>query len=91
MSPAQGDGGEAALLAPLRRGFVPNRSLARVRAGEDLAAHAALAPLVKGKRPRAGRATAYVCHQQVCRKPTSDPEVFAAQLRQVQPLPAPAP
>lgn len=77
----------AALVAPLRRGFVPNRFVARVVAGDDLAAHAALVPVVKAKRPREGRATAYVCYGQVCRLPTPDPAVFARQLEAVTPLP----
>jgi uncharacterized protein YyaL (SSP411 family) len=86
--PTDSAGGMAALEAPLRRAFVPNRFVARVVAGDDLAAHAALVPVVKAKRPRAGRATAYVCYGQVCQQPTADPEVFARQLEMVSPLPS---
>ena len=87
MRPAGGDESEAALLAPLRRRFVPNRFLARVVAGEPRDRLAALVPVVRAKRPREGRATAYVCYDQVCQRPTSEPEVFAQQLEVVAPLP----
>jgi uncharacterized protein YyaL (SSP411 family) len=85
--PAGSGGGEQALLAPLRSRFVPHRFVARVAAGDDLAAHSRLVPVVKAKRPREGRATAYVCYQQVCRRPTADPAVFARQLQAVAALP----
>ncbi len=75
-----------ALLAPLRRSYAPNGVVVRVAEGKDLAAHAVLIPLVAGKVARDGRATAYVCENRVCRSPTTDPEVFARQLRHVRPL-----
>jgi len=84
--PAAG-GDEAALLAPLRRRFVPNRFLARVVAGAPRDELAALVPVVAAKRPRGGQATAYLCYDQVCQRPTADPEVFARQLEAVAPLP----
>jgi hypothetical protein len=82
--PAAGEAGEPALLAPLRRQFVPNRFVARVVEGDDVGG---LVPVARSKRPRGGRATAYVCYDQVCRKPTSDPAIFAAQIATVAPLP----
>jgi uncharacterized protein YyaL (SSP411 family) len=84
--PSGSAGGLAALLVPLRRSFVPNRILAVVTEGTDLEAHAALVPLVSGKRAQAGRATAYVCRQRVCRYPTSDPQVFSQQIQVSAPL-----
>jgi uncharacterized protein len=79
------------LLARLRATFLPNRVLVVATEGEDLAAQARLVPLVEGKVARDGRATAYVCERRVCARPTSDPEVFARQIGQVEPLgPAPA-
>jgi uncharacterized protein YyaL (SSP411 family) len=83
VSPATG-GELAAMLAPLRSAYVPNRILAVVKQGEDLEAHAALVPLVEGKVARAGRVTAYVCVNRICDLPTSDPAVFAGQLREVE-------
>jgi uncharacterized protein YyaL (SSP411 family) len=81
--PASG-GDLPALLAPLRRAFVPNRVLMVVTQGDDLAAHASLVPLVAGKRARLGEVTAYVCENRVCDFPTSDPAVFEKQIRSVQ-------
>jgi hypothetical protein len=74
------------LLAELRAAFLPNRVLTVAAEGADLAAQAELIPLLEGKVARNGKATAYVCEQRVCKFPTTDPEVFARQIRQVAPL-----
>jgi uncharacterized protein YyaL (SSP411 family) len=74
------------LLARLRSTFLPNRVLTVAVEGADLAAQARLVPLLQGKVARKGQATAYVCERNVCKVPTSDPEVFAQQIRQVEPL-----
>ncbi len=71
------------MLTPLRETYLPNRILAVVTEGEDLEAHAQLVPLVTGKRARQGRVTAYVCEDRMCELPTSDPEVFAKQIRKI--------
>ena len=76
----------APLLAQLRAAFVPNRVLALVPQGDELARLARLVPLVEGKVAQRGKATAYVCEHRVCELPTSDPAVFAKQLRKVRPL-----
>jgi hypothetical protein len=74
------------LLGRLRRAFVPNRVLVVAVQGADLLAQARLVPLLEGKRALAGKATAYVCERRVCDRPTSEPDVFAAQLAKAQPL-----
>ena len=74
-----------ALLAPLRRSFVPNRVLAVVKPPNTLAA---MIPLVEGKRAIEDHATAYVCENGVCGYPTSDANVFAKQISKVE-LPSP--
>ena len=76
-----------ALLAPLRRTFLPNRVLAAVAQGAQLDAHAALVPLLEEKRALRGQPTAYVCERRVCDLPTGDPAVFAKQIGKVEPLP----
>ncbi|MCB9650320.1 MAG: thioredoxin domain-containing protein [Deltaproteobacteria bacterium] len=81
-----GDDGEA-LQAVLRSTFVPNRVALTVPEAR-LADLAARVPWLEGKRPQGGRATAYVCRGQVCERPTSDPEVFRAQLAEVERLEA---
>ncbi|HSD27123.1 MAG TPA: thioredoxin domain-containing protein, partial [Vicinamibacteria bacterium] len=73
-------------LARLGRAFVPNRVLVVAAEGQDLAAQARLVPLLEGKVAREGKATAYVCERRVCELPTSDPEVFAAQVARTAPL-----
>jgi uncharacterized protein YyaL (SSP411 family) len=78
------DGDLEAMLAPLRVAFVPNRVVSVVTEGEDLEAHRTLVPLVTGRVARSGRVTAYVCENRVCSFPTSDPSVFAEQIRKVK-------
>ena len=67
-------------LAELRHTFLPNKVLAVVEAS-DVEERAAVVPLVRGKLALGGQATAYVCEQQLCKRPTSDPEVFARQIQ----------
>jgi len=76
------------LLGKLRSTFLPNRVLAVVAEGRDLAAQSELVPILEGKVARGGRATAYVCERRICDLPTSDPEVFEKQIRKVAPLKA---
>jgi uncharacterized protein YyaL (SSP411 family) len=81
---APGAGAAAALEDAQREVFVPNRIYVLANEGDDLAAQSRLVPLLEGKRARGGKATAYVCRGKACDLPTSDPAVFAAQLRRVQ-------
>ena len=39
-----------------------------------------IVPLVGSKIAQHGRATAYVCERRTCELPTTDPDVFAAQI-----------
>ena len=72
--------GAEPFLVELRGAFVPNRVLAVVEVA-DVAERAELGPLVKGKLAQDGRPTAYVCERQVCKRPTTDPAVFARQIQ----------
>jgi uncharacterized protein YyaL (SSP411 family) len=72
-------------LARLRTTFFPNRIVAVVAEGDELDAHAQLVPLLEYKIAQGGKATAYVCERRVCKLPTTDPAVFAQQLRTVRP------
>jgi hypothetical protein len=76
-------------LAKLGTTFLPNRIVVVVPEGEELAAQAKLIPLVASKVTQGGKATAYVCEQKVCALPTTDPTIFAKQIRQVRPLKEP--
>ena len=71
-------------LTELRQSFVPNRILGIVTE-DELPRHVDSVPLLKDKRAIRGKTTAYVCEQQVCELPTSDPAVFAAQITKVEP------
>ncbi len=71
----------ATMLAPLRSAHLPNRILVVATEGEDLSAHSAAVPLVAGKLAQEGKVTAYVCENRVCKRPTTDPEIFAGQIR----------
>jgi uncharacterized protein YyaL (SSP411 family) len=74
-----GAGDAAPLAEVLRRTFLPN--VVRVEVREDqVAALAALAPILEGKAATSGKATAYVCERGACQLPTHDPAAFAGQL-----------
>ncbi len=77
----------APLLKEFRKTLLPNRVLIVVPEGDELAEQTQLIPLLDQKRAIKGQATAYVCENRVCELPTSDPAVFAQQLRKVEPLP----
>jgi uncharacterized protein YyaL (SSP411 family) len=85
VTPASGHGA-APLREQLRRTFVPNRIVAVASAGSQLDAHAAVVPLLSRKVARGGKATAYVCEKGVCALPTTDPSIFAQQIRKTKPL-----
>jgi hypothetical protein len=72
------------LLAELRRAFVPNRIVSVVSEGPEIAEHAAMIPLLEGKRAISGRPTAFVCERRICELPTSDPDVLARQVSGVE-------
>src|SRR3989442_4134766 len=72
-------------LARLQSTFLPTGALIVATEGEDLTAKSQLVPILQGKVARKGQATAYVCERRVCKLPTSDPDVFARQIRQAEP------
>ena len=71
-------------LAELRTTFLPNRILSVVPEGDGFDLHASLVPLVDGKFARNGQTTAYVCENRICELPTTDPAIFANQIRTVR-------
>jgi hypothetical protein len=90
VAPAAGDDdGRSALLAAVRRRYLPNRALVVAREGSELTVVRAALPLVGEKVAVDGRTTAYVCELGRCQAPTHDPEVLARQLAAVRPLPPP--
>jgi uncharacterized protein YyaL (SSP411 family) len=70
----------AALLAPLRRRFLPHRALLGAAEGAVLDTLARVTPLAADKRAVDGRPTAYVCERGTCALPTADPAVLEVQL-----------
>jgi len=64
-----------ALLEVVGRSYHPNQVVALGRPGE-----APSVPLLEGRTPLDGHATAFVCEGFACRLPVTDPEALAAQL-----------
>jgi uncharacterized protein YyaL (SSP411 family) len=73
-------------LEKLRTTYLPNRILAIATVGADLDRQAATVRLLRQKAAQRGTATAFVCEAGVCKLPTTDPSVFADQIREVKPL-----
>ena len=71
----------------LRKTFVPNRALA-VLSDEEAERQQARIPWLEGKRPLRGKPTAFVCERGRCELPTSNPAVFAKQIRKLTPYPS---
>ena len=71
----------------LREAFVPNKAFL-VLSETDAAPLQAQVPWLEGKRAIQDRATAYVCERGRCELPTSNPAVFAKQLRKRTPYPS---
>ena len=67
----------AALLAEVRRRFMPNTVLAAGLPGGEAATEI---PLLAGREMRDGRATAYVCRNYACNLPVTEPAALARQL-----------
>ena len=67
-----------ALLAEVRRHYLPNGVLALAAPGDATAPE--LIPLLADRGQIGGHATAYVCRNFVCKLPVNDPEALAAQL-----------
>ena len=89
VAPAAGDdAARAALMAVVRRRYLPNRALVAAREGDELAAVQRALPIVGEKVALDGRTTAYVCEHGRCLAPTHDPEVLGRQLAEVRPFPA---
>jgi uncharacterized protein YyaL (SSP411 family) len=73
------DPGTAALVAEVRRRFLPRA----VSVSAPPGAGADLTPLLADRPLVDGRPTAYVCEHFACRRPVTDPESLAAQLDEV--------
>jgi uncharacterized protein YyaL (SSP411 family) len=67
-----------ALLDVLRKEFRPNQVVAM--RGVDEADSAQLIPLLEDRRQLDGAATAYVCHNYVCRLPVTSAEALRQEL-----------
>jgi uncharacterized protein YyaL (SSP411 family) len=69
-----------ALLAVVLKPFMPDRVIALARPGEH--PPRIPSPLLVGRAPIDGKATAYVCQNYACQLPVTDPSALEAQLRQ---------
>ena len=73
------DPSAVAMLADVRRRWIPARALVTVEPG-DVEKVRATIPLLEGKTAIDGKATAYVCRRGVCRLPARDVETLRAEL-----------
>lgn len=64
-----------------RKIFTPNRCLVVAREGEDQDGKARIMPLVRDRSAVNGRAAAYVCRNNTCNLPATDPDDFERQLK----------
>ncbi len=75
------------LLMVVARAELPNRTLVVTSTGAALAELARSIPALGGKAAADDQATAFVCEAGACRPPITDPQVLAAALASVMPLP----
>ncbi|HSN13505.1 MAG TPA: thioredoxin domain-containing protein [Anaeromyxobacteraceae bacterium] len=81
----EGEPAPEPFLKVLRETFLPSRALAGAAEGPALEVLGGLALFAREKRA-AGRPTAYVCEQGICRLPAIDPEKLRSQIEPVRPL-----
>jgi uncharacterized protein YyaL (SSP411 family) len=67
------------MLQKLRREFQPNKIVV-LRPNDEMPEISLIAPFTKEQKAVAGQATAYVCVNYVCNKPTNDPAEMASLL-----------
>ncbi len=63
-----------ALIRELHQRFVPNKLVAYLRTGDRAGLPPQLALLFQGREPMGGQTTAYVCRDQVCSPPITEPD-----------------
>lgn len=73
-------------LKELQKTFLPNKVIVVATAGGEQKRLTKLFPLLDKKKPLRGKVTAYVCMRRVCELPTTNPAVFAKQIRKVTKL-----
>ncbi|MEE2756426.1 MAG: thioredoxin domain-containing protein [Myxococcota bacterium] len=73
------------MLKILKTLYLPNRGLAQVVEDVERPPLGVL-PIIDSKISMAGQATAYVCIETVCERPTKDPKTLAQQLKRRQPF-----
>ncbi len=82
-----GDGGDATAFRNIAgQSWVPNQVYVESEEGAELERLAQHVPWLASKVAIDGRTTAYVCEDSHCELPTTDPDVFRAQLAKRKPL-----
>jgi uncharacterized protein YyaL (SSP411 family) len=69
-------------MKPLRRMLLPGASIS-LAGGPHRERAERLIPVLANKSPVGGRATAYVCADRVCRRPTTDPQEMLVEIQRV--------
>lgn len=69
-----------AMLSALRQHFLPHKVVVFRPGDTPSPPIAAVAPFTQTQKPLKGKATAYVCQNYICNKPTTDPQVMLSAL-----------
>ncbi len=83
IEPESAPDGADVFLDIIRRHYLPGRVLAKAGEGRDLEEQAKLIPLLQRKELLNNQATAFVCQNLTCKRPTNDPVVFIQQLNSI--------
>jgi uncharacterized protein YyaL (SSP411 family) len=80
ISGAPGNPDTVAMLQSLRQRFLPNKVVVFRPSDTPAPAISKLAPFTQHQKPLQGQATAYVCQNFVCNRPTTDPQAMLISL-----------
>jgi uncharacterized protein YyaL (SSP411 family) len=83
IEPENAPGGADRFLDIIRHQYLPGRVLAKTSEGQDLKNQSNLIPFLQHKELLNNKATAFVCQNKICKRPTDDVDVFSQQLKAV--------
>jgi len=83
IEPENAPGGADLFLDIIRHQYLPGRVLAKASEGQDLKDQSTLIPFLQHKEILNNQATAFVCQNKICKRPTDNPDVFSQLLQTV--------
>ena len=81
IEPDKAPGGADLFLDIIRHHYLPGRVLAKASEGQDLKNQSNLIPFLQHKEILNNKATAFVCQNKICKRPTDDVDIFTQQLQ----------